>query len=130
VIVDTSAVIAILRQETEAQRCTQAIEDSDLCRMSAGSYLEAAVFIDAWGDAILSARLDDLIAEAGILIEPVTPEQSEIGRTAYRNFGKSSGHPAQLNYGDCFAYALAKVTREPLLFIGQDFSKTDVRPAI
>jgi ribonuclease VapC len=97
--------------------------------MSAGSYLEAAIVIDAWGDAILTRRLDQLIVEAGILIEPVTLEQARIGRAAYIDFGKGSRQPAQLNFGDCFAYALAKVTAEPLLFVGRDFSRTDLRSA-
>lgn len=74
--------------------------------------------------------MDDLLHAASISVEPVTKEQAQIGREAYRDFGKGSGHPAQLNFGDCFAYALAKITGEALLFKGNDFAHTDVTPAI
>ena len=86
--------------------------------------------IDAKRNPIASRRLDELIAEAAISIEPVTAEQARIARQAYRDFGKGSRHPAQLNFGDCFAYALAKELREPLLFKGNDFIHTDVVPAV
>jgi ribonuclease VapC len=95
-------------------------------RMSAANYLEAAIVVDANRNPLLSRRLDDLIAQTEIQAEPVTLEQAEIARAAYRDFGRGSGHPAGLNFGDCFAYALAKSTREPLLFKGDDFSHTDV----
>lgn len=97
--------------------------------MSAASYLEAGIVVDAQGDPVMSRRLDDYMQEARIAIEPVTEEQARIARQAYRDFGKGSGHPAQLNYGDCFAYALAKVTGEPLLFKGDDFVHTDLTAA-
>jgi ribonuclease VapC len=97
--------------------------------MSAGNFLEAAIVVDSARDPVASRRLDELIALFGIVIEPVMLDEALIGRAAYRDFGKASGHPAQLNYGDCFAYALAKVTAEPLLFIGSDFSQTDLRQA-
>lgn len=126
-IVDTSAVLAILRNEPEASMCAGAIEKADVRRISAANLLEAAIVIDGSRDPIASRRLDDFVDEGQFVIEPVTPEQVMIGRAAYRDFGKGSGHPAQLNYGDCFAYALAKVTGEPLLFIGRDFSETDLR---
>lgn len=126
-IVDTSAVLAILRNEPEASMCADAIEKADVRRISAANLLEAAIVIDGSRDPIASRRLDDFVDEGQFVIEPVTPEQVMIGRAAYRDFGKGSGHPAQLNYGDCFAYALAKVTGEPLLFIGRDFSETDLR---
>ena len=95
-------------------------------RISAANYLEAAIVVDANRNPLLSRRLDDLIVQKEILAEPVTLEQAKIARAAYRDFGRGSGHPAQLNFGDCFAYALAKSTREPLLFKGDDFSHTDV----
>ena len=79
-------------------------------------------------DPIASRRFDELVKEAGLVIEPVTEAQARIARDAYRDFGRRSGHPAQLNFGDCFAYALAKVMGEPLLFKGDDFSHTDVTP--
>ncbi len=128
-IIDTSALIAILRDEPEAAACAQTIEASATRRVSAANFVEAAVVIDGSRDPIASRRFDDLIREAQIVIEPVTEQQARIAREAYRDFGKGSGHPAQLNFGDCFAYALAKVTREPLLFKGRDFAHTDVEVA-
>ena len=129
-IIDTSALLAILRDEPEALACAQAIEQAADRRISAGNFLEAAIVIDASGDPIASRRLDELLEVASITIEPVTVEQVRIGRAAYRDFGKGSGHPAQLNFGDCFAYALALTTAEPLLFKGRDFSHTDLRSAL
>ena len=85
--------------------------------------------IDGSRDPIASRRFDDLLRVGEFSIEPVTEEQARIAREAYRDFGKGSGHPAQLNFGDCFAYGLAKVTGEPLLFKGNDFSRTDIAPA-
>jgi ribonuclease VapC len=129
VIIDTSALITILRAEPDAEGYAQAIQDAPIRRISAGNFLEAAIVIDGSRDPIASRRFDDLCDAAGLVIEPVTEAQARIGRDAYRDFGKGSGHPAQLNLGDCFAYALAKVTGEPLLFKGDDFAHTDVRPA-
>jgi ribonuclease VapC len=123
VIVDTSALIAILRDESEARVFAEAIAAA-ACRMSAASYLEAAAVIDAARDPVASRRFDELLATAQIAIEPVTEAQARIAREAYRDFGKGSGHPAQLNFGDCFAYALAKESGEPLLFKGDDFHHT------
>ena len=126
-IVDTSAVIAILREEQDAYRFLRAIAVStEPKRMSAANYLEAGIVVDANRNPLLSRRLDDLIVQTEIEIEAVTPQQADIARAAYRDFGKGSGHPARLNFGDCFAYALAKSMREPLLFKGDDFSYTDV----
>lgn len=129
-IVDTSALLAILRDEPEADGCARAIEESATRRMSAGTLLEAAIVIDASGDPFASRKLDELVRIANIEVEPVTAEHVRIGRQAYRDFGRGSGHPAQLNFGDCFAYALAVATGEPLLFKGADFGHTDVRSAI
>jgi ribonuclease VapC len=128
-IVDTSALIAILRDEPEALSFAQAIENSAVRRVSAANFVEAAVIIDASRDPIASRRFDDLIKEAQIIIEPVTEPQARIAREAYRDFGKGSSHPAKLNFGDCFAYALAKFTGESLLFKGDDLAHTDIKPA-
>ena len=128
-IVDTSALIAILRDEPEARACASAIESSAIRRVSAANFVETALIIDASRDPVASRRFDDLIREAQIIVEPVTEAQARIAREAYRDFGKGSGHPAKLNFGDCFAYALAKVTAEPLLFKGDDFARTDIEPA-
>lgn len=129
-ILDTSALLAILRGEPDAADYALAIEQSPERRMSAGTFLETAIVIDAGGDPVASRRLDELLALAGVSIEPVTAEQARLGRAAYRDFGKGSGHAAQLNFGDCFAYALARALGEPLLFKGADFAKTDIHPAI
>jgi ribonuclease VapC len=129
-IVDSSAVIAILKEESDAPRLLRALAiATELKRISAANYLEAAIVVDANRNPLLTRRFDDLIAQIEIVVEPVTPPQAEVARAAYRDFGKGSGHPAQLNFGDCFAYALAKSTREPLLFKGDDFSHTDVAVA-
>lgn len=106
-IVDTSALIAILR----------------------AAFVETGAVIDSARDPIVSRQLDALIAAAGVVIEPVTETQARTAREAYRDFGKGSGHPAGLNFGDCFSYALAKVMNEPLLFKGDDFVHTDVQLA-
>jgi ribonuclease VapC len=128
-IVDTSALIAILRAEPDAERIAEAITQATHRRLSAANFVEAAAVIDSSRDVVASRRFDDLLREARISIEPVTEQQARIAREAYRDFGKGSGHPAQLNFGDCFAYALAKDLREPLLFKGNDFGHTDLQPA-
>ena len=94
------------------------------------NFVEAAVVIDGSRDPIASRRFDDLLREAGVLIESVTEIQARLARDAYRDFGKGSGHSARLNFGDCFAYALAKTAAESLLFIGTDFGHTDIVSAI
>jgi ribonuclease VapC len=129
VIIDTSALLAILRSEPEARACATAVETALVRRMSAANFLEAAIVVDLSRDPVASRRFDDLIREAAIVVEPVTEEQARLGRAAYRDFGKGSGHPAQLNFGDCFAYALARASGEPLLFKGADFTHTDISPA-
>lgn len=129
-IVDSSALVAILRNEADAANYANAIDGADACRISAATFLETAIVVDGSRDPILSRRLDDLLTAAEISIEPVTVVQAHIAREAYRDFGRSSGHQAGLNFGDCFAYALARERAEPLLFKGDDFSQTDIVPAI
>jgi ribonuclease VapC len=129
-IVDTSSVIAVLRDEADAPLFAHAIANATERRMSAVNFVEAAIVIDAGRDPIAMRRFDDFISEADISVEPVTPKQAQIAREAYRDFGKGSGHKAQLNFGDCFAYALAKEVRQPLLFKGDDFKNTDLVSAI
>ncbi|MGH3446270.1 MAG: type II toxin-antitoxin system VapC family toxin [Nocardioidaceae bacterium] len=129
-IVDTSAIVAILREEADYDRFVRALVEASVSRMSAASSLETAIVIDRNGGPVLSRRLDQLLERAGIESVDVTTEQVKVARAAYRDFGKGSGHPAQLNFGDCFSYALAKVTSEPLLFKGNDFVHTDVAPAV
>lgn len=125
-IVDTSALIAILRDEADGPAILRALHENRPRRLSAASYLEAAVVIDRSLDPIVRSRLDEILAELEIVIEPVTPEQARIARQAYREFGKGSSHPAGLNFGDCFVYALAKEAGEPLLYKGTDFAQTDI----
>jgi ribonuclease VapC len=127
-MIDASAVLAILLDEKDAQVLARAIENADSCRMSAVNYLEAALVIDNLGDAVAHREFDRFVRRARIQIEPVTFEQAQIARAAYRDFGKGR-HPARLNLGDCFAYALARLVDEPLLFKGRDFSRTDIRLA-
>jgi|LauGreDrversion4_1035100.scaffolds.fasta_scaffold46559_3 ribonuclease VapC len=130
-IVDSSAIIAILRGEPDAERYSEALEQSlSSRRMSAATYLQTALVIDASRDPVLSRNLDRLIETAQITIEPFTDEQAKRARQAYRDFGKGSGHPAQLNFGDCFVYALATSTGEALLYKGADFGHTDIVPAL
>jgi ribonuclease VapC len=130
VIVDTSVVIAVLKDEPERQSLLDAMDTNDVCRMSAASYLETAIVVDTLRDPVKSRRLDELLVAWGVEIVDVTAAQARIARQAYRDYGKGSGHPAGLNFGDVFAYALATETSERLLFIGQDFMHTDVRAAI
>lgn len=125
-IVDTSAVIAVLRGEDDAELFAAALAAGSPPRMSAATLVETAIVVDANRDPVLSGRLDDLLAAVDVVIEPVTPRQAEIARHAYRAYGRGSGHAARLNFGDCFAYALSRDTGEPLLFKGRDFSETDV----
>ena len=129
-IIDTSAVIAIMRREPDAADYAKAIEAAQHRRMSTANYLEAAVVADRDGDPVASRKFDELIRLARIVLEPVTETQVRTAREAYRDFGKSSRHPAGLNFGDCFSYALAKEFGEPLLFKGKDFAHTDIVSAL
>jgi ribonuclease VapC len=128
VIVDSSALLAILFREPDRERYLQALAGAVNPRISAVSYVEAAVRVDMGGNPIASDAFDDLVREAAIAIEPVTVEQAHLARRAYRTYGR--GSPARLNFGDCFAYALAKAAREPLLFKGNDFVHTDAEAAL
>jgi ribonuclease VapC len=124
-IIDTSAIVAILFNEDDAQIYAEAISRADSCRVSAATFVETAIVVESQTKNNGSRQLDALIRRAGITIEPVTEEQAHIARQAFTDFGKGR-HPAGLNYGDCFSYALSKATREPLLFKGKDFAKTDL----
>jgi len=127
-ILDSSAIIAILRAEPEAPDFARAIISAERRRVSAVSYVEAAVIIDSGKNAVASRRFDGFCRVSRVAVEAVTPRQAEIARQAYRDFGKGR-HKARLNFGDCFAYALAKEMDEPLLFKGNDFRHTDVESA-
>ena len=125
-VIDTSAIVAILQNEPEQDAFIEAIESADICLVSAASFIEASIVIlTRYGmDGILD--LDLFMAKAGIEISSVDSDQANIARRAFRDFGRGR-HPAELNFGDCFSYALAKSLDLPLLFKGSDFSKTDIR---
>jgi ribonuclease VapC len=127
-IVDTSVLIAILKREPEGPAFSSVLEIEQDVKMSAASYLEASIVIDGLRNPAMSQLLDEVIEKSRIFIEPVTAEQARIARQAYRDYGKGRGHPANLNFGDCFSYALARDKREPMLFKGENFAHTDIRP--
>lgn len=129
-ILDASAVIAILRQEPDAASLGEAVESAPVRRISAANYVEAAIVIDSERNPVASRRLDDLLERAEVEIAAVTPQQAHLAREAYRNFGRGSGHPAKLNFGDCFAYALSVTTAEPLLCKGAEFKKAGLKLAL
>jgi ribonuclease VapC len=129
VVIDTSAVIAILLGEWEAPRFEEAIEADPVRLLSAASLLEAGLVIEARFGEAGGRELDLLLHAAAVEVVAVNREQAELGRLAWRRYGKGR-HPASLNYGDCFAYALSRHSGEPLLFKGADFPLTDVRPAL
>jgi ribonuclease VapC len=124
-VLDTSALLAILMAAPEAEGFAVAIEQDPIRLVSAGSMLETAIVAESrWGDAG-GRELDLLLSKTGISLTPVDAEQVEIARQAFRLFGKGR-HPAGLNFGDCFAYALSRASGQPLLFKGDDFAQTDV----
>lgn len=129
-IVDSSVIVAIVRKERDGRSLAEAIDRDESPRLSAASFLEVAIVVDSRRDPSVSRRLDAFLDSSRIIIEPVTERQARIAREAYRDYGKGSGHPANLNFGDCFAYALARDLGEPLLFKGDDFRHTDIRAAI
>ena len=125
-VVDASAWVAILRQEPEARALVEAITNADTVHVSAASYVEVGAVVDGARDPIASRRFDELLELFQVVVEPVTPGQARRAREAYRDFGRGSGHPARLNDGDVFSYALATELRAPLLFEGTGFTHTDV----
>jgi ribonuclease VapC len=128
-IVDTSALVAIFLLEPEAERFAHMILESPRAAISAANLLETGIILDARIGLEDSSELDDFVANVGLEVEPVTLAQVRIAREAYRTYGRGN-HPAGLNFGDCFAYALAKTTGLPLLFKGDDFAHTDVTPGV
>jgi ribonuclease VapC len=128
-VIDTSAILAILLQESEAERFGRAIALASTRLMSAANLLEAGMLVHYRFGESGNGDLDRLIRVLRIEIAPVTERQATISREAHRRFGKGI-HPAALNYGDCFAYALAMESGEPVLFKGDDFSRTDVATAV
>lgn len=127
-IVDSSALLAVLLREPDSERYETAIATAAGCRMSAVNLLETSIVVEGRGGAAAGHELDMFLERAGIEPAPVTTEQVQVARIAWRRFGKGN-HPARLNLGDCFAYALAKSAGEPLLYKGDDFSRTDIEAA-
>jgi ribonuclease VapC len=129
-IIDSSALIAILKRESEWEALSEALDASKSSRMSAASFLETSIVVDSWKNPVFSREWDELVERFSIHIEPVTESQARIARQAYRDYGRGSGHPANLNFGDCFTYALAREKREPVLWKGDNFGHTDLRAAV
>ena len=128
-IIDTSAIVAILNDEPERRAFNEAIERSDICLLSAASFLEASIVMENNRGYEGLRDFDLWMATAGIELAPVDADQAQIARQAFRQYGRGR-HPAALNFGDCFSYALAKATGFPLLFKGEDFTKTDIQAAL
>jgi ribonuclease VapC len=127
-VIDTSALVAILDNEADARRYAEAIAAAPVRLVSAATLLEASIVLVARHGEEALADLDQLLRDAEAEVVPVTEEHARLARRGFLQFGKGR-HPARLNYGDCFAYALAKASSEPLLFKGNDFAHTDVEPA-
>ena len=127
-IVDSSALMAVVGAEPQGEACLQLLVEGPV-RMSVATWLEVAIVADARSPAH-GDRLDQVLAVLGMELVPVTAQHAAVARAAYRRFGRGSGSPARLNYGDCFSYALAVTTGEPLLFTGDDFAHTDVLAAL
>lgn len=127
-IVDTSALLAILFGEGDAENYARAISEAEVCRISAATFVEVSIVVESQTGDSGSRQWDSFFRAAGIVIEPITEEQAHAARQAWSDFGNGQ-HPGGLNFVDCFSYALAKLYGEPLLFKGQDFSKTGI-PAV
>jgi ribonuclease VapC len=128
VIVDTSALIAIFYGEPEGPEFTRLIHDAPVCRISVASLIELSMVIEGQLGPDAARQADAYLRRAGVAVEPITIEQGQLARQAFLDFGKGR-HPAGLNFGDLFSYALSKATGEPLLFKGADFRRTDVTAA-
>lgn len=125
-VIDTSAVLAWLKQEPERERIVEALEAHPVCRISAVSLLEAHIVVRAREHPTMLGKLHRFLEEIGAVVMPFDERQVRLADIAFQRYGKGQGHPAQLNLGDCAVYALAKAVGEPLLFVGNDFSQTDI----
>jgi ribonuclease VapC len=128
-IVDTSAILSVLLGEPQAAQLLEAIVDAPAPRISAVNWLEVAMIVEEHGGRLASLRLDEFFHAAGIEITAMSVEQALAARAAWRYFGRHK-HSARLDFGDCFAYALAKTEGEALLFTGDEFARTDIEPAL
>lgn len=129
-IVDTSALIAILFREPERLAMLQALSRAERRRMGAPNWLEACMVVDRRDNIHASVRIDTILRHLAIEVVPFDSELVHLARSSFSHYGRGSEHRAKLNYGDCMAYALAKSTGEPLLFEGDDFIHTDIVPAL
>ncbi|WEV78822.1 type II toxin-antitoxin system VapC family toxin [Janibacter cremeus] len=125
-IIDTSALVAIITGEPEADRLLTAIAEAESARMSAATYVECAIVIDRRSSPATRRRFDQLLTTLEIGIADLTADQAQIAREAHRDFGRGSEGRARLNLGDCYSYALAVASDDELLFQGDDFSATDI----
>jgi len=128
-IVDTSALVAILAAEPEQFRYLSLLRETPDVKISAVSFFEFGMVVDRWNKPVPSAGVEKLIQLIEATIVPVTADTARLARDSYRRFGKGN-HPAKLNFGDCFPYALSRALGEPLLFKGEDFAMTDVLRAL
>ena len=126
-VIDTSAIIAWLKQEPERERIVAALEANRVCRLSAVSLLEAHIVVRAREHPTMLGKLQRFLEEIDAVIMPFDEHQARLADAAFKLYGKGQGHPAQLNFGDCAVYALAKSLDELLLFVGNDFSQTDIK---
>jgi ribonuclease VapC len=126
-VIDTSAVLAWLKNEPEREHVVAALETHSVCRISAASLLEAHIVVRGREHPAMVGKLQRFLEEVGAVVMPFDERQARIADMAFLRYGKGQGHPAQLNFGDCAVYALAKSLDEPLLFVGNDFAQTDIR---
>ena len=126
-VIDTSAVLAWLKHEPERERIVSVLEAHDICRISAVSLLEANIVVRAREHPLMIGKLQCFLEEIGAIVMPFDEQQAYLANGAFQRYGKGQGHPAQLNLGDCVVYALSKLVDEPLLFVGNDFSQTDIK---
>ncbi len=129
ITVDSSALLAVLQGEPERESFIRIMADADGVVISAGTYLETSILVDSSNDPVLIRKFDELMFDLAVEVVPVTRHSAELARAAYKKYGKRSKSPAKLNYGDCFSYALATETHTPLLYKGNDFSRTNIRSA-
>ncbi len=127
-VIDTSAILAWLKDEPARDRIVAGLEAYPVRRMSSASLLEAQIVVRGREHPALLDRLDRFLQEIAVIVVPFDESQSRLAADAFQRYGKGQGHPAQLNMGDCAVYALAKTANEPLLFVGNDFSQTDIEP--
>ncbi len=127
-VIDTSAILAWLKDEPARTRIVAGLEAHPVRRMSSVSLLEAQIVVRGREHPALLGKLDKFLEEIEAIVVPFDEAQARMAADAFQRYGKGQGHPAQLNMGDCAVYALAKTTNEPLLFVGNDFSQTDFEP--